>query len=77
MEREFFDNYETEFYVRTTPLVGAKLRLWDIVQGLRAKGVSIFTILNMIQVIMSVIQNWNTLTTEEIIQKILDLLKGI
>lgn len=77
MEREFFDAYETEFYARTTPLVGARLRLWDIVTALRAKGVSIFTILNMIQVIMSVIQNWNTLSTEEIIQKILDLLKGI
>lgn len=77
MEKEFFDAAEQAHYAQAgIPQAGTPGKLWEVVKGLWQQGINPLVILNLVQMIMNIISQFNTLSVQEIIQKILDLLKS-
>ncbi len=75
MEKKLFDAYEQAFYAQSPlPQAGSAGKLWAVVSGLWTKGLNPLVIFGLIQQIMAIIQQFNTLSVEELIQKVLALL---
>lgn len=76
MEKDFFDAVEQAHYNQSGLAQAGQLgKLWQVVQGLWQQGVNPLVIINLIQWIMGIISQFNTLSIQEIIEKILELLK--
>lgn len=75
--QEFFNALEEAYYAQEgMPQAPAAFgKLWSIVQGLWTKGVNPIVVINMIYWIMDTMSKFNTLSVEEIIQKVLEFLR--
>lgn len=76
MDKNFFDACETEFYSQSPlPQAGVPVgKLFEVVKVLWRQGVNPLVILNLVQWIMSLLSQFNTLSVDELVAKVLSYL---